>query len=51
MSKCQCGNEAVDTLVVTNKLDKELKIPFCEIHRAEVEKAIEMLYQQGFSEL
>ncbi len=50
-TQCKCGKEAVDTLVLTNRVDSELKIPFCEEHRAEVEKAIEMLYAQGFNEL
>jgi hypothetical protein len=51
MSKCKCGNEAVDNLQLTNKQGDTLTIPFCEEHRTEVEKAISMLYAEGMNEL
>lgn len=49
--KCKCGNEAIDTLVITNKQGDDLSIPFCEEHRSEVEKAMKMLYAEGMGEL
>lgn len=49
--KCMCGADAVDHIVLTNKSGKELKVGFCEAHREEAEKAVQMLLSSGMNEL
>lgn len=51
LKPCRCGKDAVDELLLTNKNGAELRIPFCEDHRGEVEKAVAMLHEKGVNEL